>query len=62
MWPTFASGVITFMQHEKRRFVEKLDYLTSVGWYHGGESRNELGLTRGGAMAVVTNLGVLKFR
>jgi glutaconate CoA-transferase subunit B len=58
---TFASGVITFMQHEKRRFVEKLDYLTSVGWYQGGESRSKLGLTRGGAVAVVTNLGVLKF-
>lgn len=58
---TFASGVITFMQHEKRRFVEKLDYLTSVGWYKGGDSRRELGLKRGGALAVVTNLGVLKF-
>jgi glutaconate CoA-transferase subunit B len=58
---TFASGVITFMQHQKRRFVEKLDYLTSVGWYKGGESRKGLGLARGGAMAVVTNLGVMKF-
>jgi glutaconate CoA-transferase, subunit B len=58
---SFASGVITFMQHEKRRFVEKLDYLTSVGWYRGGESRRHLGLSRGGALAVVTNLGVLKF-
>ncbi len=58
---TFASGVITFMQHQKRRFVEKLDYLTSVGWYKGGESRKGLGLKRGGAMAVVTNLGVMKF-
>jgi glutaconate CoA-transferase subunit B len=58
---TFASGVITFMQHEKRRFVEQLDYLTSVGWYRGGNSRRELGLSRGGALAVVTNLGVLKF-
>jgi glutaconate CoA-transferase, subunit B len=58
---SFASGVITFMQHEKRRFVEKLDYLTSVGWYQGGHSRSKLGLPRGGAMAVVTNLGVLKF-
>ena len=58
---TFASGVITFMQHEKRRFVEKLDYLTSVGWYRGGDSRKKLGLKRGGALAVVTNLGVLKF-
>jgi glutaconate CoA-transferase subunit B len=58
---SFSSGVITFMQHEKRRFVEKLDYLTSVGWYHGGRSRRELGLRRGGTLAVVTNLGVMNF-
>jgi len=58
---SFASGVITFMHHEKRRFVEKVDYLTSVGWYKGGDSRRRLGLPRGGAMAVVTNLGVMGF-
>lgn len=58
---SFASGVITFMQHEKRRFVEKLDYLTSVGWYRGGDSRKKIGLQRGGALAVVTNLCVMKF-
>ncbi len=58
---SFASGVITFMQHEKRRFVEKLDYRTSIGWYEGGDSRRRLGLRRGGALAVVTNLGVMKF-
>jgi len=58
---SFASGVITFMQHEKRRFVDKLDYLTSVGWYKGGDSRKRLGLQRGGAFAVVTNLCVMKF-
>ncbi|MBI5440385.1 MAG: ketoacid-CoA transferase [Deltaproteobacteria bacterium] len=56
-----ASGVITFVRHEKRRFVEKLDYLTSVGWYRGGDSRRRLGLERGGPVAVVTNLGVLRF-
>lgn len=49
------------MRHEKRRFVEKLDYLTGVGWYQGGASRQKLGLQRGGPMAVVTNLGVMKF-
>lgn len=58
---SLASGIITFMQHEKRRFVEKLDYLTSVGWYKGGDSRRKLGLPRGGALAVVTNLGVMRF-
>lgn len=56
-----ASGVIIFMQHEERRFVEKLDYLTCPGWLEGGDSRKKAGLRRGGPMAVVTNLGVLKF-
>jgi glutaconate CoA-transferase, subunit B len=58
---SLASGVIAFMKHEKKRFVEKLDYLTSVGWYRGGETRQQLGLKRGGPIAVVTDLGVMKF-
>jgi glutaconate CoA-transferase subunit B len=56
-----ASGVIVFMQHESRRFVKQLDYLTSVGWYQGRDSRRKLGLQRGGILAVVTNLGIMKF-
>ncbi len=56
-----ASGVIAFMQHEPRRFVKRLDYLTSVGWYEGGDSRTRLGLERGGVLAAVTNLGIMKF-
>jgi glutaconate CoA-transferase subunit B len=58
---SLASGVIAFIKHEKKRFVEKLDYLTSVGWYRGGETRRQLGLTRGGPIAVVTDLGIMKF-
>jgi glutaconate CoA-transferase subunit B len=58
---SFASGVITFMKHEKKRFVEKLDYLTSVGWYKGGDSRQRLSLERGGALAVVTDLCITRF-
>jgi glutaconate CoA-transferase, subunit B len=56
-----AHAVILFMQQDKKRFVEKLDYLTSPGWLTGGESRRQAGFTRGGPMAVVTNLGVMKF-
>lgn len=56
-----ASCIITFMHHEKRRFVEKLDYLTSVGWYRGSDTRRDIGLKRGGPLAVVTDLGVMKF-
>lgn len=56
-----SAGFIVFMRHEKRRFVERLDYLTSVGWYEGGESRRKLGLKRGGPIAVITDLGVFGF-
>ncbi|MCX5807094.1 MAG: ketoacid-CoA transferase [Proteobacteria bacterium] len=58
---SLASGVIVFMQHDKMRFVEKLDYMTSIGWYKGGDSRERLGLQRGGTLAVVTNLCIMKF-
>lgn len=56
-----AFGVIIFMQQEKKRFVENVDYLSSAGWLRGGDSRHRAGYARGGPMAVVTNLGVMKF-
>ncbi len=56
-----ASEVIIFMEHEKRRFVDKVDYLTSPGWLSGPGSRQETGLLRGGPSAVITNLGIMKF-
>jgi glutaconate CoA-transferase subunit B len=56
-----ASATIVFMKHERRRFVEELDYITSVGWHRGGQSRSELGYVRGGPIAVITNLAVLGF-
>jgi glutaconate CoA-transferase subunit B len=49
------------MEHEKRRFVDKLDYFTSPGWLHGNDSREKAGFNRGGPMAVVTNLGIMAF-
>ncbi len=59
---SLAAEVIIFMQHEKRRFVETPDYLTSPGWIKGGNSRRKAGLPRGGPVAVVSNLGVMKFK
>jgi len=56
-----AAEVIVFMQHEKRKFVEKLDYLTSPGWLSGPGARRKAGLYRGGPGAVVTDMGIMKF-
>jgi glutaconate CoA-transferase subunit B len=58
---SLASAYIVFMEHGKRKFVEKLDYLTSPGWLEGRDARHQAGFVRGGPLAVVTNLCVLKF-
>lgn len=58
---SLAYGVVIFMTHEKRRFVEQLDYLSSPGWLKGGESRKKAGFKRGGPLAVVTDLGLMRF-
>ncbi len=50
-----------FMKHEPRRFVDKLDYLTSPGWLDGYDSRRLAGLPQGGPEAVITTLGVMAF-
>ena len=57
----FVGRTFVFMKHEKRRFVEHLDYVTSPGWLDGGSTRNEKGLLQGGPAAVFTTLGVLAF-
>lgn len=63
-----ANGIATYlntvivMGHEKRRFVEKLDYVTSPGWIDGTQGRRRLGLPENkGPVAVVTTLGVMRF-
>lgn len=63
-----ANGISTYcdtviiMKHEKRRFIEKVDYVTSPGWIDGPEGRAKKGLVPDkGPRAVVTELGILRF-
>lgn len=53
--------MIVAMKHEKRRFVEQVDFVTSPGFLAGGNSRREGGLATGGMYRVVTDLGLLGF-
>ncbi|MDM8556428.1 CoA-transferase [Desulfococcaceae bacterium HSG7] len=57
---SFVPRCIAFMQHEKRKFVEKLDYLTSPGQLQGGGSREAAGLRPGGVNVVITNMAVMR--
>ena len=53
--------MIVAMKHEKRRFVEQVDFITSPGFLGGGESRRDSGLIAGGMSRVVTDLGLFGF-
>jgi glutaconate CoA-transferase subunit B len=53
--------VIIVTPHERRRFVERVDFVTSPAWLHGGGSRYAAGLRFGGVSRVVTTLGILGF-
>jgi len=55
------TNTIVAMKHEKRRFVENVDFITSPGWVRGGASRRESGLTSGGMYRVITELAVFGF-
>ena len=53
--------MIVAMKHEKRRFVDKVDFITSPGWIDGRASRSDHGLVAGGMWRVVTDLAVMGF-
>lgn len=45
--------------HQKRRFPEKVDFITSAGFLAGCAERRASGVRGSGPQAVVTNLGIL---
>ncbi len=56
-----AKRHIIVMNHQKRRFVPRVDYITSPGFGNGRGWRAQNGLLRGGPSAVITTLGILRF-
>jgi len=53
---------IIIMKHEKKRFVEKVDFITTPGYINGPGEREKRGLPEGtGPYRVVTDLAVLDF-
>jgi glutaconate CoA-transferase, subunit B len=57
-----AKRTVIIALHERRRFPEKVDYITSPGWVAEENSRRRAGLRQGGPSVVVTTRGVLRFR
>ncbi len=55
-----AERVLVVMQHHPRKFVEKLQFLTSPGRRVNGATRRDVGLRGNGTAAVVTDRAVIE--
>ena len=56
----WANRCYIMTPHQKRRFPEKVDFMTSAGFLNGRAQREAAGLRGGGPTAVVTDLGILE--
>jgi glutaconate CoA-transferase subunit B len=52
--------VIVIVRQNTRAFVDKVDFVTSVGYGGGPGDRERLGLTGAGPKRIITDLGVLE--
>jgi glutaconate CoA-transferase, subunit B len=54
--------VIVIVRQSRRSFVERLDFVTSIGHGDGGGTRERLNFSGAGPTVVITDLGVLRPR
>ena len=53
--------IFVMTRHEPRRFVERVDFITSPGYLSGPESRRRAGLHRSRPAGVITDLALLGY-
>ena len=56
----WANRCYLMTPHQKRRFPERVDFLTSAGFLTGRSAREAAGLRGGGMLAVVTDIGIME--
>jgi glutaconate CoA-transferase subunit B len=56
----WANRCYIITPHQKRRFPERVDFYTSIGFLSGGDARQKTGVRGGGPEAVVTDLGIMQ--
>ena len=58
---SLAKKVLIIMNHERHRFVERVNYITSPGHGDGVMRRTDIGLKGGGPAALISTMGVFGF-
>ena len=57
----FGREIVMMPHHDRRNFVEKVDFVSAVGYPGGLAGRRKLGLERGGPELVLTNKCIMDF-
>ncbi|MEJ2624903.1 MAG: CoA-transferase subunit beta [Pseudolabrys sp.] len=57
---TSCGEIFIIMAQSKRGFVDKLDFVTSIGHVSGGDSRQKLGVKTKGPTRLITDLALLE--
>ena len=52
---------IVMMFHQKQRFPERVDFITTPGFFSGGREREKYGFCGGGPSVVISTMGILRF-
>ncbi|MCP4217210.1 MAG: 3-oxoacid CoA-transferase [bacterium] len=59
---SFCWKMMVITPQDTRRFVEKVDYVTTPGWLEGGDSRVKAGLAPdAGPHRIITNMAIMDF-
>ena len=58
----FSKNLVVLIEHDRRRFQERVDYITTPGFLEGGRSREKAGMNPGtGPSAVISTMGIFRF-
>lgn len=58
---SYSKKVFAIAKHQNRKIVDLVDFLTTVGYLHGGTSRDDIGLPKCKDIRIITNLCVMNF-
>lgn len=58
---SYSKNIFAIAKHQKRKIVDMVDFITTVGYLNGGLSREDAGLPTCKSIKIITNLCVMNF-
>ncbi|NYB74818.1 hypothetical protein HZF24_11785 [Sedimentibacter hydroxybenzoicus DSM 7310] len=58
---SYSKNIFAIAKHQKRKIVDMVDFITTVGYLNGGATRENSGLPKCKSIRIITNLCVMNF-